>query len=412
MAETPLSPHRVRGARENDLPAYVGNGLVGLRIREVPLLAGACIVSGVVGLHPDDGLEAAISVPYPLGGDIGVGEAWLSEQPWSAGELEQQYDFATGELSSMFVVRMEDVALRAKVVTFASRTNPALVLQQVELTSDQPCAVRLRATIAIADARGHATERDIGEGVEVGDGAMLWRPEGEMSCCGIAYHSRCVVAEGEPQFRQKYGSGPLTTEYRVGLKPGKAVRIEHITALISSASHHRPKQEAVRHLAQGILLGFEKLRMLNREDWSHLWRSRITVDGASRAHQRLIDAGFFYLNSSAHLSSPAATSMFGLASWPNYNYYYGHVMWDIDAFCVPPLLLIQPDAARSLLDFRARRQDAAWACAKLHGHRGLRFPWEAAPLSGEEASPGAGSAAVNAAHVSLHVARALPCMPT
>ena len=43
--------------------------------------------------------------------------------------------------------------------------------------------------------------------------------------------------------------------------------------------------------------------------------------------------------------------MFGLSYWPDYHYYRGHVMWDIEAFALPPLLLTDPDAARSLLDF-------------------------------------------------------------
>ena len=29
------------------------------------------------------------------------------------------------------------------------------------------------------------------------------------------------------------------------------------------------------------------------------------------------------------MASPASTSMFGLATWHDYHYYYGHVMWDI-----------------------------------------------------------------------------------
>ena len=41
-----------------------------------------------------------------------------------------------------------------------------------------------------------------------------------------------------------------------------------------------------------------------------------------------------------------------LAYWPNYHYYHGHVMWDIETFTVPPLLLLAPDAAHALLDYR------------------------------------------------------------
>ncbi|KEQ52436.1 Trehalose 6-phosphate phosphorylase [Sphingobium chlorophenolicum] len=372
----------------------------------MPILPGSAILNGVVGLHAEELLEAAIPVPYPLCGDIGIGEAWLSEQPWAVSELEQSYDFSAGELSSSFRFRVGEHSLLARITTFASRSDPALVLQQVELTSESACQVRLRATIGTANVRGHAARRMIGAEAQAGDGALLWIPEGGMSSCGIAFSSECRSAEEQPQFRQKHGSGPLIKEYRVKLKRGRPARLQQVSAMIPSIVHHQPDEEAVRRLAKGLALGFDRLRALNREHWQEIWQGRILVEGASSDHQRLIDAGFFYLNSSAHRSSPAATSMFGLASWPGYNYYYGHVMWDIDAFCVPPLLLVQPGAAQSLLDFRARHVDAARAYAKLDGHDGMRFPWQAAPRSGEEATPGAAPAAANAAHVSLHVARA------
>ena len=392
--------------RGNDLPAYVGNGLVGLRVREVPLLPGSAILNGVVGLHAEELLEAAIPVPYPLCGDIGIGEAWLSEQPWAVSELEQGYDFATGELASNFLFRVGEDGLLARITTFASRSDPALVLQQVELSCETACEVRLRALVGTADVRGHAAKRLIGEEAQGADAVLLWMPEGDMNCCGIAVSSACAGAEDPPRLRQKHGSGPLIKEYRVQLRPGKPARLQQIAAMIPSVMHHRPDEEATRRLARGRAMGFDRLRALNRGHWEEIWQGRIIVDGASSDHQRLIDAGFFYLNSSAHRSSPAATSMFGLASWPNYTYYYGHVMWDIDAFCIPPLLLLQPGAAQSLLDFRAGHADAARAYAKLDGHDGMRFPWQAAPRSGEEATPGSGPAAANAAHVSLHVARA------
>src|SRR5690606_28438095 len=104
--------------------------------------------------------------------------------------------------------------------------------------------------------------------------------------------------------------------------------------------------------------------------------------------------------------SPASTSIFGLATWHDYHYYYGHVMWDVDAFCIPPSILFQPQAARALLDFRTRGRAAAGTNARLSGRAGLQYPWEAAPMTGQEAAPGSGSAAHHEDHGSLHVARA------
>ena len=82
-------------------------------------------------------------------------------------------------------------------------------------------------------------------------------------------------------------------------------------------------------------------------------------------------------------------------------------MWDIETFCVPPLVFLQPDAAGAMLDYRVRQlQLQARGNARLMGRRGLQFPWEGAPSSGQEAAPIPGTAAWREDHASLDIARA------
>ena len=78
----------------------------------------------------------------------------------------------------------------------------------------------------------------------------------------------------------------------------------------------------------------------------------------------------FYLLSSTHVASPASTSIFGLATWHDYHYYYGHVMWDIETFVVPVLSLLQPPAAESLLDYRTRSLPSAAGNARHARQKG------------------------------------------
>lgn len=77
MANSPINPPEASGPRNGDLPAYVSNGLVGLRVREQPLQAGMAIVSGFSGEHPERRVEAAAPAPYPLAGDIGLTRSGL-----------------------------------------------------------------------------------------------------------------------------------------------------------------------------------------------------------------------------------------------------------------------------------------------------------------------------------------------
>lgn len=96
----PISPPEEVGARNGALPAYVANGLIGLRVREMALSPGMTIVNGVVGQDPERRIEAGVPVPYPLEADICINGVWLSDQPWCVSDLRQAYDFATAELTS------------------------------------------------------------------------------------------------------------------------------------------------------------------------------------------------------------------------------------------------------------------------------------------------------------------------
>src|SRR6478736_6080662 len=127
----PLDPPSVAGSPPGALPAYVANGFVGLRVREIPLRAGVVTLSGLAGEDPEARVEGAPYVPYPLAGDLGIGDRWLSDAPAAVSAIEQRYDFATAELTSTFRFEGDGAVAMVEVVTFASRTQPTLVLQEV-----------------------------------------------------------------------------------------------------------------------------------------------------------------------------------------------------------------------------------------------------------------------------------------
>ena len=99
---SPISPPPVQGGAGNELPAYVANGVVGLRVRAMPLAAGLTLLSGYSGEHPQRRIEAIAVAPYPVAGDIQLAGVWLSDAPYAVTVIDQAYDFATGELTSRF----------------------------------------------------------------------------------------------------------------------------------------------------------------------------------------------------------------------------------------------------------------------------------------------------------------------
>ncbi|HWB96446.1 MAG TPA: hypothetical protein VG672_07080, partial [Bryobacteraceae bacterium] len=359
-------------------------------------------------LHHDCKIEAAAVAPYPLAGDIAINDVWLSDVPHQVGIGSQSYDFSNGELTSRLRFTAGGIEAELEIVTFCCRHQPCLVTQQIALTLNAACDLKMQSLVdtrLVPGERTALTQGTPGKGARDFDGSLCWQSEGGGSRCGIALVTRF---EDEAGKEQSPGANrtPLTTQYGVKARAGKIYRLEQIASLVPNAMHSQPDRQAERLAALGAHYGFKRLRHANRAEWRELWKGRILLHGAGRQWQQLADAAFFYMNSSVHVSSPASTSMFGLATWHDYHYYYGHVMWDIETFSLPPLILTQPEAAESLLEYRLRSLGGARSNARCFGRRGLQFPWESAPASGHEAAPSPGRPAWHEDHVSLDVALA------
>jgi len=405
----PINPPRATGSGRRELPAYVSNGLVGLRVREVPLTAGLALLSGYTGEHPERGIEAAAIAPYPLAADISLNGVWLSDTPHQVADLEQDYDFSCGELSSRFTFGAAGRTARVEVTTFCSRNEPTIVCQEIAIELDVGGELGLRAIVDAGQLDGRALRHrrsTPGEPEPAVDGSLLWESAGGLSTCGVALVTELLGAGDQTPQRPALAGNRLVTEYNVKARAGRRIRLRQIVSIVPDALHQAPGDQATRLAAKARKDGFEKIRAENHAVWTELWRGRIELVGAGERWQSLADAAFFYLNTSVHRGSPASTSIFGLATWHDYHYYYGHVMWDIEAFAVPPLSLLQPDAVGALLDYRSEKLDGARRNARLRGRRGLQFPWESAPRTGEEVAPLPGTAAWHEDHVSLDIAHA------
>jgi protein-glucosylgalactosylhydroxylysine glucosidase len=407
-ASKPISPPPARGAGGEDLPAYLSNGMIGLRVRANPCMTGMMLLSGFAGEDPIRHILVGAAAPYPLAIDLALDGVWMSDVPGQVDLVEQSYDFATAELSSRLSFAAGGARATIEILTFCSRDQPSILCQEMVLVVDNATDVKIRPFI---DGRGVSGRPALalrgypGEPPQVSEGALLWESPGRLSTCGLAYSTELIGAKAEPS-RPGLQDHCLSSEYAFRARASRSYRLRQIVSVVASVTHHQPECQADRLLGKALQQGFVRLREGNQKCWADLWRGRIRIRGADKRWQELTDAAFYYLNSSAHASSPASTSMFGLATWHDYHYYYGHVMWDIESFVVPAVTFLQPHAAAALLDFRTRTIMGARHNAQLMGRRGLQFPWESDPSTGEEAAPLPGSASWHEDHVSLDVAEA------
>ena len=406
MDDPPISPTPVRRWRPEYLPAYVGNGTIGLRVPRVPFLDGVAILSGFAGVHPTDRVESFARAPYPLAGDVVVGAASVSEHGERVSLVEQVYDFTCGELRTRLRFDAGEARAEIETVTLCSRTHPSVALQELAVSVNHACDVTIRGVVDPVGIPGRWEARDV-EPAKTVDGSMRWLSHGGLARCGAAYSTELLGAKDSRREPQGGELQRLSTGYSFRAHAGRTYRLRQWTSLVPDVLHGEPDRQAIRLVYDARDRGFDGLRADNRDAWEELWRGRVRLLGATRRWQAMTDAAFFYLHSSAHPSSPSSTSMFGLSYWPDYHYYRGHVMWDIEAFAVPPLLLTDPNAARGLLDFRVDRLESARRNAALAGYRGAQFPWESSLRRCEEAAPQEGSASGREHHVSLDVAQAV-----
>ena len=215
----PISPPVVTSSGTKELPAYVSNGLIGLRVVDIPIRAGVSIVNGFAGLHPTLLIEANARTPYPVAGDICIDGVWLTLAPQQAEFVDQRYDFSTGELATRFRFLANGVTVEAEVLTFCSRKQPTLVLQEITVRADRPCDLTLRAKVDPDGIHGEMDEKHLetpGRGEAETDGSMLWSSFGGKARCGIAYVTEFIGDADAEKVRQDWGAQTaLATDYRV-----------------------------------------------------------------------------------------------------------------------------------------------------------------------------------------------------
>ncbi|MDE3180501.1 MAG: glycoside hydrolase family 65 protein [Acidobacteriota bacterium] len=382
-------------------PAYLSNGLIGIRPGPNPLAQSPTAVSGFVYSNIPYQMQAISPAPYPLVTDLEVNRVSLLERPDLLKVRRQSLDMATGELlTQMSFDPGNGASFLLEVLQFASRSVPALLCQELRVTSSTNVQVRITAQIGVKGVPGaiyldHAPPR-----TEI-DLVMGFRSYGDLSKLGVA-----VMAPPQTGL-QRTGPAIATDEgpirrYDLAARAGQTSRFQTIAAMVSEFYHPEPELESIRLASWGATLGFEFLRRENRERWQELWKSRVKITGDADS-QKILDASFFYLHSSLNPSDKTGMPPFGLSQT---RAYYGHSFWDTESWSLLPVMMTSPDTAKSLLEFRRRSLGYAKKLAALFGYRGAQFPWEAAPDGGFGVTPTFAATGWEEQHITADVALA------
>ncbi len=168
-------------------------------------------------------------------------------------------------------------------------------------------------------------------------------------------------------------------KFKKQLKAGETYTFALVGSTISSVHNNDPHNEAERLTIFAKLEGMDRLAKAHEKAWAKLWESDILIDGDARS-QRAVRSAIYHLYSFARKGTAYSLSPMGLSGL-GYN---GHVFWDTELWMYPPLLVLQPDIAKSLLEYRVERLAAAKENAFAHGYDGAMFPWESAEDGSED----------------------------
>ena len=199
----------------------------------------------------------------------------------------------------------------------------------------------------------------------------------------IWHHINSTRAQQRPQLNHNMLSPyENTLSFESSIQKGKQLEFAWTGAECTTADFSDPKSESERMVIFNLLNPRAVLLGRHRALWEELWEGDIIIEGDLEA-QQAVRLALYHLYAFGRGDSDLSIGPMGLSLQVPYN---GHIFWDTELWMLPPLLLLNQDIARSLVNYRFDRLCAAQKRAANYGYQGAMFPWESDD-TGEEATP-------------------------
>lgn len=162
------------------------------------------------------------------------------------------------------------------------------------------------------------------------------------------------------------------------MEEGESFTFYLIGSMCTSHTYSDPVWQSSRLNIYSYLQDPDKLIRQHKQTWDDFWEETNVYIEGQPAIERDMRMAIFMLNSFVNEDTDFSTACMGLGR----DYWNWKVLWDADFWMYPAILLTNPDAARSMLEYRYNRLEMAKHNAAAHGFEGAMFPWESAS-SGE-----------------------------
>ncbi|MBB1285394.1 glycoside hydrolase family 65 protein [Flavisolibacter sp. BT320] len=295
--------------------------------------------------------------------------------------MKQTLDMRSASFTTTF-----DHADKASVsyTYYSLRHLPFTVLMDVTITPKKDITIAgssvMEAPDALRDVQNYYNEIDRPHVVISLLTSSAKSPTGKLLMCASNTFLFSEHHGDEPRvIHEMWDNNMHLMKFTKKLKAGQAYRFSIAGSSITSAHHDDPLNEAERLTVYAKLEGRDRLLQFHRRDWEELWTSDIKIDGDPQAQQD-VHSMLYHLYSFVREGTALSPSPMGLSGL-GYN---GHVFWDTELWMYPALLVMKPELARSMMEYRFQRLDAARRNAFSKGFKGAMFPWESADTGVEE----------------------------
>lgn len=267
---------------------------------------------------------------------------------------------------------------------YSLRHLPYTVLMDVSITAKKDislgCASVMEAPDALKEVQNYYNEIDRPHVVISLLTSSAKSPTGKLLMCASNTFLFSEKHGEEPRvIHEMWDNNMHLMKFAKKLKAGNTYQFSIAGSSITSAHHDDPLNEAERATIFAKLEGRDRLIQFHTKAWEYLWSSDITIEGDPQAQQD-VHSMLYHLYSFTREGTALSPSPMGLSGL-GYN---GHVFWDTELWMYPAILVLHPELAKSMIEYRYQRLEAAKRNAFSKGYKGAMYPWESAETGVEE----------------------------
>ncbi|MEO7393858.1 MAG: glycoside hydrolase family 65 protein [Chitinophagaceae bacterium] len=297
--------------------------------------------------------------------------------------MQQQLDMKNASFTTTF--SYSDKA-SVSYTYYSLRHLPFTVLMDISITAKKDISINgasvMEAPDALKDVQNYYNEIDRPHVVIDLLTSAAKSPTGKLLMCASNTFLFSEKHGEEPRvIHEMWDNNMHLMKFTKKIKAGETYLFSIAGSSITSAHHDDPLNEAERSTIFAKLQGRERLISFHKQAWNELWKSDIIIDGDPQTQQD-VHSMLYHLYSFTREGTALSPSPMGLSGL-GYN---GHVFWDTELWMYPSLLVLHPELAKSMMEYRYQRLEAAKKNAFSKGYKGAMFPWESAD-SGVEETP-------------------------